>query len=613
MAITVEINGSDESASVRLEDLSIQWRRDARSTMSMTTMSGYSPVIGHPVRVLDSGTPRLVGSIDEFTRYDAGDKATAWCDVQVTGYEHRLDKRVQAAITYGREYFTANSISDVLTLEGGVNPFQNGYPVQVRTDNALPVGLLVNTVYYVVNRTSTTLQLSATSGGSPINLTSAGAGNCWLLWMAGAVVRDIVGYWGNLEGIGAGTIRNGAVVENAYFEWARVWDRLEQMAALSGYVVKVNGAGNVDFVPAGEFSAPFNITDSSSEVFVGTDRRGLKARFTREDYANTVYLRINPDAFGPLTVSLTGDGSKKKFRLSGAINEFKVITELLEVNGVGPDEIGIYGVDTGKQWYYEPNGYWIHQDASGTAISGSFDVTYKPAGYDVRQAQDTGEISARQAIETGSSGNYELVLSDTGISDSGAGDTAAAAALARRKEVPVEITYQTYTPGLLPGQTQTVNLTLYGISDTFIIDSVDAVTIPGPLDMRLRYTVKAISTSKLGNYIDVFRQFLGGSASISGGGAVGTGGGTGAGGDHYAVTLTADATISRTPGAAGTILILEITQDGTGGWDATPSADFEDVESPFDIWQAANSRTTITFYSTGTKWRKLPGGKEIKE
>ncbi len=611
MAITIEINGSNETSNVRLADLQIQWRRTGRSTMQITTKEGYSPVIGHKVQVFSDAPSVFIGSIDEFTRYDAGNKTAAWADVLVTGFEHRLDKRTQPAVAYGPEFFTANAISDIITLIGGVNPFQNGYAVQVRTDNALPVGLLANTTYYVVNRTSTTLQLSATAGGSPINMTSAGAGNNWLLWMAGSVVKDVVAYWGNLEGIGAGTIRNGAVVESASFEWAPIWARLEQMAALSGYAVRINGSGNVDFVPSGEFAAPFNITDTSTEIAVGRDRRALKVRFTREDYANTVYLRINPDAFGPLTESLTGDGSQRFFRLSGLINEFKVIAELLEVNGVGPDEIGIYGVDTGKQWYYTPNGYWIIQDATGTPPSGSFDAIYRPAGYDVRQAQDLTEISARQAIETGSSGNYELVLTDTSIGDSDAGDTAVAAALARRKDVPVEITYPTLVHGVLPGQTQTVALTLYGISGTFIIDTVDAVTqAADDLDKRLRYTVKAISTSKLGNYIDVFRSFLGGGAAVGGGGAVGTGGGGGTG-DYYPVTLTADATISRTVGAAGTTLYLKITQDATGGWTATPSSDFQDTESPLDIRLEANAVTAFLFISNGTKWEPF-GGAQVK-
>ena len=612
MAITIEINGSDETANVRLDDLSIQWRRTGRSTMSVTMMEGYSPVIGHKVQVFNGATPIFVGSIDEFTRYDKGDKANAWSDVLVTGFEHRLDKRTQAAVTYGPEFFTVNSISDILTFEGGYNPFQNGWPVQVRTDNALPVGLLTNTTYYIINRTSTTCQLSTSVGGSAVNMTSVGAGNNWIVWMAGAVVRSVLADFGAYEGISAGTIRNGSAIENAYFEWAPAMARIEQVAEASGYVAKINGSAQLDFVPSGEFSAPFNITDSSTEVWVGKDRRGVRVRFTREDYANSVYLRINPDAFGPITLSLTGDGSKKKFRLSGAINEFKVIAELLEVNGLGPDDIGIYGVDTGKAWYYTPNGYWIIQDATGTAPSGSFDITYRPAGYDVRTASDSSEITARQAIESGSSGQYEMVLQDTGIGDTDAGDVAAAAHLARRKEVPVEITYSSFTNGLLPGQTQTVALSLYGISDTFVIDSVDASTVRAmDTSKRIKYTVKAISTSKLGNYIDVFRQFLGGGSAVSGGGAAGTGGGTAALADVYEVTITADTTISRTVAPTGSLLFLEITRDGLGLWKATPSSDFERVPAEFDLMPGVSSVTAMMFYSTGTKWRPYGGAQMV--
>ena len=105
---------------------------------------------------------------------------------------------------------------------------------------------------------------------------------------------------------------------------------------------------------------------------------------------------------------------------------------------------------------------------------------------------------------------------------------------------------------------------------------------------------------------------LGGAGGSAGGGAVGAGG-TGISVDYYALTLTADASLTRTVAAAGTILIVDVTQDGIGGWDLTPDADFEDVESPLDIAVTASARTTVTFYSTGSKWRKLPGGKEIKE
>lgn len=49
-----------------------------------------------------------------------------------------------------------------------------------------------------------------------------------------------------------------------------------------------------------------------------------------------------------------------------------------------------------------------------------------------------------------------------------------------------------------------------------------------------------------------------------------SGGGGGGGATVYAVTLTADTTISLTaPVAAGDILFVDIAQNGTGGWNIT--------------------------------------------
>lgn len=80
-------------------------------------------------------------------------------------------------------------------------------------------------------------------------------------------------------------------------------------------------------------------------------------------------------------------------------------------------------------------------------------------------------------------------------------------------------------------------------------------------------------------------------------------GGGGSANDYYAVTLTASSTaISRTVGAAGTQLVIDITQDGTGGRAITWSSDFEDM---LDVYVniSPGARTTYRFYSTGTKWR----------
>ena len=82
--------------------------------------------------------------------------------------------------------FTANSATDIITLVsgsiersiGGSNKSANGRVVQVsNSGGALPSGLSASTNYFVINDSSgTSFKLSATLGGSAIDITSNGSG-----------------------------------------------------------------------------------------------------------------------------------------------------------------------------------------------------------------------------------------------------------------------------------------------------------------------------------------------------------------------------------------------------------------------------------------------------
>jgi hypothetical protein len=58
----------------------------------------------------------------------------------------------------------------------------NGDVVTFSTTGALPTGLTAGTEYYVVNRTSTTFQVSATSGGSAITTSGTQSGTQTATW-----------------------------------------------------------------------------------------------------------------------------------------------------------------------------------------------------------------------------------------------------------------------------------------------------------------------------------------------------------------------------------------------------------------------------------------------
>jgi len=78
---------------------------------------------------------------------------------------------------------TASSSSNRLTTANGANPFQNGQTVFVAAHAAtgsMPGGVNRFQVYHVVNRTASDFQISTSSGGGAVNMSSAGSGSIYV-------------------------------------------------------------------------------------------------------------------------------------------------------------------------------------------------------------------------------------------------------------------------------------------------------------------------------------------------------------------------------------------------------------------------------------------------
>lgn len=71
--------------------------------------------------------------------------------------------------------YTVNPTSDIFTT---TTNFANDTQVSVfdTATGSFPSPLAINTTYFVVNSSGSSFQLSATSGGSPINITTTGTG-----------------------------------------------------------------------------------------------------------------------------------------------------------------------------------------------------------------------------------------------------------------------------------------------------------------------------------------------------------------------------------------------------------------------------------------------------
>jgi hypothetical protein len=99
---------------------------------------------------------------------------------------------VSTSQTVASTAITAISEPGVVTVS---NAPTNGQVVTFSTTGALPTGLVAGTDYFVINRTSTTFQVSATSGGSAITFSGTQSGAQTATW------RTIVGTSGSQSGV----------------------------------------------------------------------------------------------------------------------------------------------------------------------------------------------------------------------------------------------------------------------------------------------------------------------------------------------------------------------------------------------------------------------------
>jgi len=101
-----------------------------------------------------------------------------------------LDANGGTVATDGTLTLILNSVTRSCTVDAGTDTFtaathglSNGNAIKFRSSGTLPAGIAEPTIYYVVNKTANTFEVSETTGGAAVNVTSAGTGV--LRFMAG--------------------------------------------------------------------------------------------------------------------------------------------------------------------------------------------------------------------------------------------------------------------------------------------------------------------------------------------------------------------------------------------------------------------------------------------
>ncbi len=549
MATTISVAGTDRTA--YLKDATLSYTEDlgVRNTLTCTFVDpagAWLPLRGQEVIFHHNTEGDLFGGYIGSVRWRkiAGEGDTLFADVTCVHFEWMFSRRHCWAHTYTGNYF-GEIVRDLVENSIGVGPFSS-------TDDAFTAALV------------------------------ADGGQCIM----------------------------GPLIDR--FEIKEPRPKLRD--ALNSLCEYANNGTDIhywDITPAkvvrafiqGTYTAPFSIADANLNGLLESC-----AVTETPPEANRVFVYLGKYLVDAVTETLHGDGSTRVFNVTttGPSGEVMAIgaAPSITLNGAAVT-VGIDGVETSKQYYYNIESTQIRQDAGETILTGGDDLAVTYQGIDrttLPAVQDGTAISAESTLQGGGTGYYETYIESNNISAAVDGAALAAAYLDRSKRSTVTFEGATYTAGLRAGQEIDVDIAQLSLTRSMLIQSVTMADQGGGL---LLWSFKCIDGPPRADWKKRLLTTSGSSGqSISGVGASSFGSG-GSGATHRTYdTVTADTTINEPATATDKALwVAEIEQDSTGGWVVTWGANI--YRAP-DIDSGVNDPDTsciVTFVgSSGRGW-----------
>lgn len=285
------------------------------------------------------------------------------------------------------------------------------------------------------------------------------------------------------------------------------FDALAQLAGMRWYVNELNQL--LFFVPAASADAPFAISD-------GTNVSSISVRETREDYCNSVSARVGNALRDPDTEDFVGDSATQVFETAYPVGAAPTIT--LDGTVV---TVGIGGVDTGKDWYWNENSKEIRQDSGGTVLTSgnTLSVTYTGIESIIIGVTDSGEISARATAE-GNSGIYHKHLEIEQMLSRADALATIQGYMDARSELTYVLTVETNQakePDILalrPGQVLNFTAPGYGVTGLFLVRTRTLYHLMGATDVHAVQwgcRFEAVKGPILATFADLFKGGGGGS------------------------------------------------------------------------------------------------------
>jgi hypothetical protein len=301
-------------------------------------------------------------------------------------------------------------------------------------------------------------------------------------------------------------IANGATLPDVVFDYGYASDCFDALAKKSqAHWWQIDQYKQAWFQPYAAVAAPWSLTADGNGLVVDARRGSVKVKRAKPKYRNKQYVR---DVTGQTSTQIEtrkGDGTATAFTLNYPIAKVPTVEVQTGAGSFIAKTVGIKGLDTGKDWYWNGGDATVGQDTAGVKLTSSdtLRVTYVGQFPLVIISEDSAQIAAQQTLEGGgTSGKVESVTSDASLTTSDAAFTEASALLAKYAQKCTSLKFTTSRAGLAPGQLIHVTIPRHGLDDDLLIESVHISDQDGVL---IWYDVSALK----GPINDSWVQFFG--------------------------------------------------------------------------------------------------------
>lgn len=293
---------------------------------------------------------------------------------------------------------------------------------------------------------------------------------------AGDIVRDLIdGYITTVpllqhEGVTIGSISQGPMMTEVVFNYVTVARAITSLAETIGYWWIIREDRKLYFLPREAVPAPYVVT--SEDVDFGS----VKVENASPLYRNRQYLKGARGITDLQTETQYGDANKRAYTMAFPLNAAPTVQVSVAGGGFVTKTVGIGGVDTGKDWYWNKEETVVFQDPSATPLNAADRVKVQYYGqFDmVVLTYNNAEIALRKAAEGGdTTGFVDDVMEDNNITGRDSAFQRASGVLGTYAVVGRTVTFDTYLSGLKPGQLIEVDFEEHNlIGDNFLIESV---------------------------------------------------------------------------------------------------------------------------------------------